>query len=97
MMAFAPQTIPWAGCVLHRVHLPKPVRTHLHHRFPKYLQMRKWGRVLDQQTVNVCASGHDDVHAAIEALLRGMPVPRGVGRKERELAEYAVRRYKVTP
>ena len=85
-----PQTIPWKGCVLHRIHLPRPVRTHLHHTFPLYLQLRKWGEVRDKRRVYVCPTGHDDVHAAIEALLVQAPLPRGVGRGELAMAREAI-------
>lgn len=93
MVAVGVLTVPWRGCVLHRVHLPRPVRTHLHHRFPKYLQMKRYGKIVDPTTVNVCATGHDDVHAAIEALMLQKPMPKGVGRGEREMAREAVRRF----
>jgi hypothetical protein len=93
MMIQEALTVPWAGCVLHRIHLPRPVRTHKHHVFPKYLQIRKYGQIRDKELVYVCATGHDDVHAAIEALLLSRPIPRGVGQKEWQMATEAVQRY----
>lgn len=86
-------TVPWQGCSLHRIHLPKPVRTHKHHIFPMYLQTKKYGSVLFPETVDVCPTGHDDVHAAIAAIFMGKPIPKGVGRQERAMAMVAVRRF----
>jgi hypothetical protein len=56
-----------------------------------YVQwIRLWQEVRFPATVDVCPTGHDDVHAALDALLAGRVPPRGVGRKERELAECAI-------
>lgn len=92
-MSVGALTLPWRGCVLHRIHFPKPSRTHQHHRFPKYLQLRIWPTVRHPQVVDVCPTGHDDVHAALDAIFAGRPIPKGVGRKERELAHEAVMLY----
>ena len=90
----ATRAIPFSGCVLHRIHFPKPVRTHMHHVFAQYLQLRKWGEVRDRRTVKVCATGHDDVHHALNVLLGREPkMLPGVGRKELALAREAVRMY----
>ena len=86
-------TVPFAqaGCVLHRIHLPRPVQTHRHHKFPKFLQLRKWGEVRDRRIINVCPTGHSDVHHAINVMLGSEPkMLPGVGRKERALAAEAV-------
>jgi hypothetical protein len=80
-------------CEIHRVHLPRPVASELHHRFPKYLQVRAYGAVREHETVPICGTGHSDVHYAIDALLRGVRPPRGVGRRELAMAAEAVARY----
>jgi hypothetical protein len=97
ILVYPPLTVPWRGCVLHRIHFPKPVRTHKHHRFPKYLQVRKYGEVRFDETVDVCPTGHDDVHAALDALLAKRVIPRGVGRKELEMARAAVLLFEKAP
>lgn len=96
-MALLPFGVPWRGCVLHRIHLPRPSRTHKHHRFPQFLQLRKYREIRYPETVDVCPTGHDDVHAAIDALLAHRPIPRGVGRTEIELAREAIRKYEFAP
>ena len=88
------RAIPFSGCVLHRIHLPRPVQAHLHHTFPKHLQLSKWGEVRDRRTVKVCPTGHSDVHHAINVLLGREPkMLPGVGRKELALAREAVRMF----
>lgn len=81
-------------CRIHKTHKPTPVSSELHHRFPKYLQIAVWGEVRERDIVPLCGTGHSDVHFAIDALLRGKKLPKGVGRTERELAEFAVARYR---
>lgn len=85
-----------SGCDAHRVHLPRPVLAELHHVFPKYLQARV-GRVgvFDDERVALCPTGHTDVHAAIDAILAGRPIPRGVGRSELAIARTAIARYRA--
>jgi hypothetical protein len=89
-------------CVLHRSHKPVPSRTELHHRFPLYLQAKCWPDVdpdrptsaRDKERIPVCEGGHTDVHVAINALLLGAPLPKGVGRAEKTEAAEAVRRFR---
>jgi hypothetical protein len=88
-------------CVLHRTHRPRPHRAELHHRFALYLQARVWsdvdpnrpGTAHDTERIPVCEGGHTDVHVAINALLIGAPVPKGVGRAELLEARETVRRF----
>ena len=86
-----PLRVPWRGCALHRIHLPRSSQTHKHHVFPKYLQLRKWGEVRDRRTVDVCPTGHNDVHAALDAIFDGKVAPKGVGQREWEMATEAER------
>jgi hypothetical protein len=82
-------------CSIHRIHLPTPVASELHHRFPLYLQRRAWGEIRDRDRVPLCGTGHSDVHFAIDALLLGRRMPRGVGRRELQMAHEAVARYRM--
>jgi hypothetical protein len=89
------------GCVLHRIHKPTPNRVELHHRFALYLQARVWPDVdptrpqtaRDTERIPVCEGGHTDVHVAINAILAGAPMPKGVGRAERLEAQETIARY----
>lgn len=80
-------------CTIHRTHKPTPVASELHHRFPKYLQVQVWGEVRENDTEALCGTGHSDVHFALDALLAGRKMPPGVGKTEREMANYAFTRF----
>jgi hypothetical protein len=80
-------------CRMHRLHLPVPVASELHHPFPLYLQRRIWGEIRDLERIPLCGTGHSDVHYAIDALLLGRRIPQGVGRSELEMAREALRRF----
>jgi hypothetical protein len=82
-----------APCVLHRFHSPVTVINELHHAFPEYMQAHLWGKTLDQTKISICATGHNTLHATINALMAGQPIPRGVGFTTRRYAKYAVDRY----
>lgn len=86
-----PLRMSWSGCVLHRLHLPRSSQTHMHHVFPMFMQLRKWGEVRDRRLARLCPTGHTDVHAALDALIAMRPVPSGVGRKELDMAREAMR------
>lgn len=64
-----------APCRCVRYHVPKPLVAELHHTMPQADQRRAWGAVLDQRTVSLCGSGHDNVHRALAALLAGEEPP----------------------
>lgn len=103
--ALSPATrrVPYAeyGCVLHRKHRPVPSRVELHHRFPMYLQAKVWldvdptkpATAHDKERIPVCEGGHSDVHVAINALILGGPLPKGIGTAERKEARDASARY----
>lgn len=94
--------VPFAefGCVLHKTHKPRPSRVELHHRFPLYLQKQVWDDVdpnrpataHDKERIPVCEGGHSDVHTAINALMVGGPIHRGIGRAELTEARETMRR-----
>lgn len=100
-----PRTVPFAeaGCILHKTHDPVPSTSELHHTFPVYLQARVWADVdpskpataHDKERVPVCGDGHTDTHRAIDAILAGRPVPKGVGITERALARQGVARFRA--
>lgn len=51
-------------CELHRSHSPVVVRTQGHHIFPVYLQKKVYnGRILHQDLLWLCGTGHDSLHA----------------------------------
>ena len=81
-----------APCTLHtHTSGERPASSELHHVFPLYLQKRVGAK--DPERVPVCGSGHSDVHLAIDAILAGKKMPRGVGISERALAKEAIRRF----
>lgn len=79
------------GCVLHKVHRPRPSTLQKHHVLPKYLAARVG--VKTTETVLVCGDGHADVHVALNAMLLRAPMPSGVGASERRYARLALLRY----
>lgn len=81
-------------CVLHRFHSPVTIQNELHHVFPEYLQKRAYGMTRDKERASMCATGHNTVHLVIDAVLKERPIPRGVGRKTKEMACHAVNRYR---
>lgn len=79
----------------------RPASTELHHVFPLELQKRIWkdvdrdhvATIRDRERTPTCGSGHSDVHLAIEHLMSGRRMPRGIGPKELALAKEALERY----
>lgn len=99
------KTAPFAkvGCVLHRIHIPRPMVSQMHHAFPKYLQARALGITeerlvvdarFDRTTIPVCGTDHDTLHHLIDAALRG-DQPAGGRGAMRKWAQYAVNRFNV--
>lgn len=78
-----------APCVLHESHSPVTVVNELHHPFPQAWQKRLWGEVRDDTTVSVCATGHNNVHAAIAYYEKNKTYPRWCVGATRDLAEQA--------
>ncbi len=56
-------------CQLRKMHVPEPIRTQSHHRFPEYLQRRLWGEVRLQERLALCGTDHDSLHTWIAVLL----------------------------
>lgn len=79
----------------------RPASTELHHIFPLELQKKIWkdvdrdraATIRDRERTPTCGSGHSDVHLAIEHLMHGKRMPRGIGPKELALAKEALERY----
>ena len=78
-----------APCVLHAVHSPITVVNELHHPFPQAWQKRLWGEVRDDHTVSVCATGHNNVHAAIAYKEKNGKFPDWCVGATREMAQRA--------
>ena len=79
-------TVPFTprGCVLHKSHRPKPARLEEQHVLPLYLAALIG--VKSTLKVKVCSDGHTDVHIAMNAMLVGASMPKGVGLAEKRLA-----------
>lgn len=79
--------------MLHKEHRPVPSELHLHHVFPKYLQMQVWNEIRDKRTVAVCPTGHVDVHNSLDTMLNKTPQPSGIGHEEWRFAAMAFTKY----
>jgi hypothetical protein len=80
-------------CVLHKTHTPVTVVNELHHPFPQEWQKELWGEVRDNRRVSLCATGHNNVHAAIENYKKTNKFPDWCVGATRDLAELAFSRY----
>jgi hypothetical protein len=78
-----------APCVLHKTHAPITVVNELHHPFPQEWQKEIWGKVNDNRTVSLCATGHNNVHAAITYFEKNKKFPEWCIGATRELAQRA--------
>ena len=79
-------------CVLHKRHTPVTVINELHHPFPQEWQKALWGEVRDQRKVSLCATGHNNVHAAISHYEKYGKFPDWCIGATRELAQLAFTR-----
>lgn len=90
------------SCVAHRLHAPVNMTVEAHHVVPQAWQYA-WqpalmgfpgrgdhGMLWDARTVELCPTGHRNVHALIVALMHGRPVPR---RRELAIARLALTRF----
>lgn len=100
-----------AACEIHVTHLPKALTLESHHVIPQAwqhfwrpslgdgdLRVLKVPALWDPRTVELCPTGHRNVHEWIVTLMRGvggLPLyaPRGA-RKERELAQIGLDRFR---
>lgn len=76
-------------CVLHAEHRPVTIVNELHHPFPQEWQKKLWGKVRDNRMVSLCATGHNNVHAAISFYEKNGKFPDWCVGKTRELAQTA--------
>lgn len=74
-------TLAGNSCTVHGYHWPRPARTVRHHKHP----VEYGGPTTPANLVNVCDTGHYNIHAWIEAALRGKPLPK-VTKRELEIA-----------
>lgn len=88
-MEIAQEAVP---CVLHASHSPVTIVNELHHPFPQAWQKKLWGEVRDDETVSLCATGHNNVHAAITYFEKNKKFPDWCVGKTRDLAEEAFTR-----
>lgn len=79
-------------CVLHACHSPITVINELHHPFPQEWQKAIWGYVKDNRMVSLCATGHNNVHAAISYFEKNGVFPAWCVGKTRDLAQLAFTR-----
>ena len=77
-------------CELHATHTPITVVNELHHAFPQEWQKDLWGEVRDKTLISMCATGHNNVHAAIRYFTKYGEVPAWCVGKTREAVLYAV-------
>jgi hypothetical protein len=82
------RTIRGNHCIVHGYHWPVPVRTVRHHIWPK-----EWGGPdVESNLVNVCDTGHYNIHAYMDAAFGGKPVPK-ITKRERLYAELGLKAY----
>jgi hypothetical protein len=74
-------TLAGNHCTVHGYHRPTPLRTVLHHILPQ----EYGGPTVAANLVKVCDTGHYNIHACLDALLAGKPMPGGT-RREKALA-----------
>lgn len=70
------------SCDVHGYHYPKPLRVVVHHVQP----LAMGGLDVDTNKVNVCDTGHYNIHRCLDDLLHGVAMQAGT-RKERDLAQ----------
>ncbi len=63
-------------CQIRRMHVPEPIRTQSHHRFPEYLQRRLWGEVRLDERLALCGTDHDSLHTWIAVMLGEQRAPQ---------------------
>ena len=80
-MGFA-KTLDGNQCVVHGYHYPTPLRTVVHHVWPK----EYGGPDIESNKVKVCDTGHYNIHELLWQLMHGRPMKGGT-RKERALAQ----------
>jgi hypothetical protein len=78
-----------APCVLHACHAPITVNEY-HDPFPQAWQRRRYGAVVDDTTVAVCATGHNTIHAALSVWEQTGRLPRYATSSTRALCERAI-------
>jgi hypothetical protein len=67
----------------------------LHHPFPQEWQKELWGEVRDDRRVSLCATGHNNVHAAIAYYEKNKKFPAWCVGATRDLAERAFALYEA--
>lgn len=88
-----------APCILHKVHAPIAIRNEKHFVFPVYLQDRLYEDVADARSardpewISVCATGHRNLHLAIDYFLEYFVWPDWCVAETRVWALVAVSRY----
>lgn len=80
-------------CELHAAHSPITIVNERHHIFPVYLQKRVWGEERVNTRANICSTGHNTVHYAIDYYFKHGSWPANVVGKTRDLAQRAVALY----
>lgn len=68
-------------CTVHGYHYPKPLRTVIHHVWPREFG----GPDVAANRVQTCDTGHYSIHTLLDQLRKGKPMVGGT-RRERELA-----------
>lgn len=70
-------------CTVHGHHYPTPLRTVVHHIWPR----EYGGPDVEANRVWLCDNGHYNVHTLLDMLRKGQALPRGMGtRNERRIA-----------
>lgn len=89
--------LPWnaAPCPCVGRHIPKPVMVEKHHVLPKQLQVKLWGVVRDNTTVPCCSNAHESIHALLDLLLAGKPMPPHANAYHREIALRGYTQYQL--
>jgi len=65
-------TLAGNSCEVHKYHWPRPLRTVKHHIWPQ----EYGGPTVPTNLVLVCDTGHYNIHAVLDALLKGTTPPK---------------------
>ena len=71
--ARVPEQLAKGPCLVHKAHKPEPLRTVEHHVWPLGMD----GPDVDDNKVDICDTGHYNVHVILGLLILGRSMPHG--------------------
>lgn len=83
------------SCELHKIHIPKALTSELHHVIPQAWQNWKLGaeRLFDKRTIELCPTGHRNVHYWLVRYMKGLDATPKKPNKEQAIALMAIQRW----